>query len=276
MIIQSETMTRVAWVTDIHLDFVDSTGFDQFVDQLQNADPDVVLIGGDIAEARSVSDYLCRLDDLLRRPLCFVLGNHDYYHGSITAVRADMDELCRQRPMLNYLTHGQSVQLADGVGLLGHDGWSDARFGDYDRSLVELNDYRLIQELAGWDKVVRQQVLQALGDQAAEHIRTVLPVALEAYRCVFLLTHVPPVRQACRYYGNPADDDWVPHFTCKAMGDALLDIMAQHPDHRLTVLCGHTHCPAETQPLPNLTIYTGGAVYGKPALIRIFELACAT
>src|SRR5438093_2989908 len=36
--------------------------------------------------------------------------------------------------------------LAPGVGLIGHDGWADAREGDYERSTVMMNDYRLIEE----------------------------------------------------------------------------------------------------------------------------------
>ena len=33
-------------------------------------------------------------------------------------------------------------------GLVGHDGWADARLGDYERSQVQLNDFVLIEELA--------------------------------------------------------------------------------------------------------------------------------
>ena len=60
-----------------------------------------------------------------------------------------------------------SLELAAGVGLVGHDGWADARLGDYERSYVMMNDYKLIAELAGMSKVDRWPVLKALGDQAA-------------------------------------------------------------------------------------------------------------
>ena len=71
-----------------------------------------------------------------------------------------------------------------------------------------------------------------------------------------LLTHVPPVREACWHEGQLSDDQWAPHFTCLAVGEAILDVMAGHPDKRLTVLCGHTHGQGETQPLPNVQILT--------------------
>src|SRR5207245_2109809 len=134
-----------------------------------------------------------------------VLGNHDFYFGSIAAVRRSVVDLCRRRPRLVYLTAGGVVQLAPGMGLLGHDGWADARVGDYERSLVMMNDYRLIEELAHCDKQQRLPRLRALGDEAAEHVRRHLPSALAQYPEVLLLTHVPPFREACWYNGQISD-----------------------------------------------------------------------
>ena len=88
--------------------------------------------------------------------------------------------------------------------------------------------------------------------------------AVQRFDSVIFLTHVPPLREACWYDGKISDDQWSPHFTCKAVGDALLDIMRQWPTKQLTVLCGHTHGAGEASPLPNVSIYTGGAVYGDP------------
>ncbi len=134
-----------------------------------------------------------------------------------------------------------------------------------------MNDYRLIHELAPWNKRERLEVLHAMGDEAAAHLRRVLPQALEAYAQVILLTHVPPLREACWYEGQLSDDEWAPHFTCKAVGDALLEIMPGYPEHHLTVLCGHTHSRGETHPLPNLKILTGAAEYGRPEIEQIFS-----
>ena len=143
--------------------------------------------------------------------------------------------------------------------------------GDYERSQIYLHDYQLIAELSIYGKTARRQVLETLGDEAAAHIRRVLPTALEKSSHVVLLTHVPPLREACWHEGQISDDAWAPHFTCKAVGDAILEIMTLHPDQQLTVLCGHTHGCGETRPLDNVLILTGGAEYGKPAVQRVFE-----
>jgi Icc protein len=265
-------MTRIAWLTDIHLNFVEPAGVDAFLAQVRATDADAVLIGGDISEAHNVIRYLSRIDDALQRPVYFVLGNHDFYFGSIRKVRQQVIDLCAERPRLHYLTASEPIELAPTVGLVGHDGWADARIGDYERSFVMMNDYKLISELSGMTKEARWPLLKSLGDEAAAHIRRVLPLALERYPHVYLVTHIPPLREACWHEGHHSDDEWAPHFTCKAVGDEALEIMSRFPDRQLTLLCGHTHSPGETQPLDNVHIYTGGAVYGTPAIARVFSI----
>lgn len=265
-------MPRVAWLTDVHLNFLDNEAIARFLEELGQLDADALLVSGDVGEAHSVCDYLRQIDDAFGRPIYFVLGNHDFYRGSIRAVRRNVFELAQQRATLNYLSTAEAFELADDVGLVGHDGWADGRLGNYDRSLIMMNDYLLIEELAPLSKRARLTKLHELGDEAADHIRRVLPAALERWTRVYLVTHVPPLREACWYKGEPSDDEWAPHFTCQAMGRAILDLMAQHPGNELTVLCGHTHSSGQCQPLPNVTILTGGAEYGQPEVQRVFEL----
>ena len=87
-----------------------------------------------------------------------------------------------------------------------------------------------------------------------------------------VLTHVPPFRESCWHQGRISDDDWLPYFTCRAVGDALLEIMQARPDRDLTVLCGHTHGEGQAEILPNLRVWTGGADYGKPRVERILVI----
>jgi hypothetical protein len=113
--------------------------------------------------------------------------------------------------------------------LVGHSSWADGGFGDYEHSQVELNDYHLIREFVGLDRQQRLSLMQDLAAQAAEHVRRVLPDALQHYEHVIFLTHVPPFREACWHEGNISGDEWLPHFACKAVGEALLEIMADYP-----------------------------------------------
>ena len=57
--------------------------------------------------------------------------------------------------------------------------------------------------------------------------------------------HVPPFREACWHQGRISDDLWRPPFSCKAVGEALVEAMEAHPGREMTVLCGHTHGAGE-------------------------------
>jgi Icc-related predicted phosphoesterase len=260
------TIKRLAWVTDIHLDFLEPEQIQTFCRELTEHRPDALLIGGDIGTATSISSYLKLLANELTCPIYFVLGNHDYYHGSIKAVRQQVAANCQQSEQLNWLPSTSVVRLTDQTCLVGHDGWGDGRLGDFHNSTVMLNDYRLIKELAGLASNVRLTVLKKLGDEAAAYLRMQLQSALDHYHKVIVLTHVPPFKEACWYQGEVSDDNWLPHFSCKAVGEVLKELMLQHADRKMTVLCGHTHNSGLAEILPNLVVKTGSAAYGRPQL----------
>ncbi len=264
-------MTRIAWLTDLHLNFLSGDAVDRFLARVAATRAEAVLISGDIAESQNVTEYLEWIASRLAGPIYFVLGNHDFYNGSIAGVRQAVAELCRRDERLIWLSTADVVPLTRDVGLVGHDGWADAQLGDYERSLVMMNDYRLIAEFARMSKEDRWPLLIAEAEAAAAHIRRVLPRALDRFSHVVLVTHVPPFREACWHEGEISDDEWLPHFTSKAMGDALLEIMRDHPTRQLTVLCGHTHGRGETRPAENMLVLTGGAEYGSPGIERVFE-----
>jgi len=263
---------RIAWATDIHLDHATPQRVEHFCEEVLAASPDALLLGGDIGEAPTVAGYLRFLEERLRRPVYFVLGNHDFYRGSIVAVRQRAEVLSRQSQWLRWLPAMGIVPLTPEIGLVGHDGWSDGRFGDFQRSPVVLNDYLQIEELRGLPKSQLIARLHALGDEAADYLGNVLTKALPKFPKVILLTHVPPFQDACLYQGRPGNPAWLPHFTAKAVGDTLQRIMKTQPGQRLTVLCGHTHHAAEVDALPNLTVSVGEAVYGEPRLQAVFDL----
>lgn len=275
-------MPRLAWLTDLHLGFADEDQVDGLINSIRSETPDAVLIGGDISEAPTFAAHLKFIAAEVNVPVYFVLGNHDFYHGSIEKVRLAANVLAQEHPNIHYLSAAGAVRLSEATALVGHDGWGDARTGDFLHSPVLLNDYFLITELARLmpdpgrlqgddftDAALRRPLraaLRRLGDEAATHFRTVLPRALEQARHVIVLMHVPPFREACWHKGRTSDDDWAPHFTCIAAGESLMEVMREHPDRRMTVLCGHTHGGGFAQILENLEVHTGPAEYGAPRM----------
>ncbi len=265
-------MKRVAWLTDIHLNFLNLPDLPLFFETIRASNPDVVLIGGDIGEANTWEFYLEMMARALQLPIYFVLGNHDYYGSSIRSVREHAAALCRESAHLHWLPGSGVVELSEQAALIGHDGWADGRVGDYLRSPILLNDYLLIRELTLPDPEARLAQLHLLGDEAADYLRRALPLALKEHRRVYLLTHVPPFREACWHEGQISNDDYLPHYTCKAVGDVLLEMMLRYPDRELIVLCGHSHGAGIARPAANIQVITGGAEYGHPVVNQVFEV----
>ncbi len=265
-------MKRIAWATDIHLNFPAEDGRSAFYKRILDTGAEALLISGDIGEAPSVGGYLLEMQNYLKTPIYFVLGNHDFYRGSIAGIRAQVAALAGGEKLLTYLSVAGVIEITSTACLLGHDGWADGRLGDYAGSRVMLSDYIWIDEVAGLNKAARHQQLQNLGDEAAEYFRKILPLAFETYRRVILVTHVPPFREACWHRGHICDDDYLPHFGCKVIGDVIQEAMVARPERELTVLCGHTHGSGQARILDNLTVLTGGAEYGKPRIQQVLDI----
>jgi len=236
------------------------------------ARPDALLISGDIGVATDVEQHLLLLTELIPVSINFVLGNHDFYRGSIVAVRDRIASLASASSQLTWLSQTGIIPLTEKTCLVGHDSWADARLGDYKNSQVMLNDYKYIAELQYLSKEERRIKLNALGDEAADHFWKTLPDAVKQYQHILVLTHVPPFREACWHEGQISNDDYLPHFSCKAVGEVLVDIMRSYPDRQMTVLCGHTHSSGVVDILPNLRVKTGATVYGKPEIQEILTV----
>ena len=271
-------MIRLAWVTDIHLNFLPPDDRCAFYENILGLSPDAILVTGDIGESPTFDLLLIEMARALGRPVYFVLGNHDFYRGSIAEVRTRAARLTQQEPLLTYVPAARVVPLTQSTALVGHDGWADARLGEFDHSEVLLNDYLLIEELRKWDNAfvldrdALRSVLHRLGDEAAEHFAQVLPIAFENHRRALALIHPPPFPEVCLHNGTPADNDWLPHFSCHAVGLALRCLLTARPDRHLTVLCGHTHSSGQHCVRDNLEVLAGGAEYGHPVVQRILEV----
>jgi hypothetical protein len=259
---------KLAWATDIHLNFVGEADVERFCAAVLELDPAGLLLSGDIAEADSLVRWLEFMDARLGIPIYFVLGNHDFYRGDIASVREAVGSL--GNPRLHYLPDTGPLELMPGISLVGHDGWGDARIGDMEHFHL-LSDYLLIEDILDTirdlplgrdiDRTPLIPKLRALGDEAEAALRPHLAQAAKTSHSVLVLTHVPPFREACWNKGRVSDEAWLPGFTCKAIGDRLLVEADKRPATTFSVLCGHVHSSGEVQMRPNLEVYTGFGDY---------------
>lgn len=291
-------MKKIIWLSDIHLNFLSGKETVKFLESITKSSSDVIWISGDIAQADTLIMYLSMLDSEIKRPIYFILGNHDYYLSSFNEVRSKIRKLCNESERLYWLNESGVVEITPEAGLIGHDSWADGRLGNYERSDLLLNDYILIEDfnplikeaesdsqsfpgvinnipnlfISMQAKQARLTRMQALAEEAVLHIERYLTKALERYKHVFFLTHVPPFRESCWHRGKISDDNGLPHFSTKIVGDTLVSIMEENPDRNLTVMCGHTHSKAEVQILENLTVFAAQADYGNPKVQKVLSI----
>lgn len=267
---------KLAWLTDIHLNFLDSSERKHFYNEIEKTHCDSVLISGDIAEAPSLVSILSEMADQIKKPTYFVLGNHDYYRGQVSNVREAARELTKTHERLFWLPASGPQLLAKNTILLGQDGWADGRLGDYQNSRVVLNDSRMIVDLFQESILGKSHLLkkmQELADADALQLQGNLLQAIKQNpKRIIVLTHVPPFKEASQYNGRISDDDWLPYFTSKIMGDVLMQAAEENPSIEFLVLGGHTHGKANYQALNNLNIRIGKAEYGEPEVQDLITL----
>ena len=263
---------KLGWLSDVHLNFLDASARLRFFEDLSQHKVDGWLLSGDIGEADSVVSYLREFEDLLPVRLYFVLGNHDFYRGSIAQVKADIHRLSSRSEQLVWLTDTDCADIGNRVGIVGDDGWSDARLGNALGTPVELSDFYLIKELTGHTRSELVQRLNELGDEAAERLGKKLDDAASRYANLVVVTHPPPFEGATWHQGTTSWPDWLPWFSCAAVGEAILDVARAHPETDFLVLCGHTHSSGRYTANSNVTVHTAQVEYGRPAPQAVIEL----
>jgi predicted MPP superfamily phosphohydrolase len=237
---------------------------------------DVILLSGDIAEAPSIQPILKEMVDSIQRPIYFVLGNHDYYHGSVYSVRQEMTTLTKGEPLLFWLPGSGPQKLSKDVILLGQDCFADGRYGDYFNSRIVLNDSRMIIDLVQSSILGKYQLLQKmqqLADQDAYELKVSIEQAIHIYHPnkIIVLIHVPPFIEVCMHESKPSNNDFLPFFSSKVTGDVLIQVAKDYKDVEFLVLCGHTHNSGFFQPCENLIVKAGSAEYRRPIIQEVIE-----
>jgi Icc protein len=263
---------KLAWMTDLHLERVDSSAKRAFYEVLKMKEFDVALITGDISESRTLALHLSELAEACgHRRIFFVLGNHDFFGSSFADVNRMMAACCRRYSNLQHLGQGEIVRLGPNSALVGHRGWADGRAYGGRRTARRFPDQDGIQDLRYCSTYPAFRKMEQLGRESGAYFRRVLPHALTSFRHVFVATHVPPFARAVRFDGRPCEAARLPHFVNASAGGVIKKIGAYFPQTRMTVLCGHTHHAATVTVAENIEVRAGHAKKGTPTIQCTFE-----
>ncbi|HUU87877.1 MAG TPA: metallophosphoesterase [Candidatus Glassbacteria bacterium] len=264
---------KLAWVTDPHLNFLSPLSIKEFCNKLNSHPADGVVITGDIAEAPTVAMFLETIATTVHKPIYFVLGNHDFYHGCIDDVRREVIDISNKYDNLHYMTDSKILELTPHTAMVGHEGWYDCRSGNFITSPFVLTDFSLIDEYrySGGSKEDIYKVSNKIAQQALQHFGYYLKEGLKKYDEIILITHVPPFTRMCMYKGGPSETDALPFFSCASLGDLIVGIKDEFPEKTLTVLAGHTHYAASFH-FEKIYGYTGAAEYGDPKVYKTLTI----
>jgi predicted MPP superfamily phosphohydrolase len=272
-------MQSYAWCTDIHLDHLTQPALMKYAQSLKDSRVDGLFLTGDISNSNKLLEHLGFIEAAFRRPIYYVLGNHDYYGGNIFEVRRQVHAVNSVSEHLRWLNDLSYIPLTASTAVVGHDGWYDALYGDAPGSPVVLNDWRHIGEfyrategnLTRKDRIIDES--RKLAHEAVTHLHNGIKGAVRYHNNIIILTHVPPFAEAHIYNNRQGDKDYLPWFTSKMCGDMLRSAAKAFPKARFTVLSGHTHGAYRGTPFePNLEVMVGGAEYGQPRILDVLQV----
>lgn len=275
---------KLAWATDIHLDCVENC--EESIDKLRRASEsaEAIVLSGDISVGHSLIGHLNILEDILQKPIYFVLGNHDYYFSNILDVRKRVADECRRLSFCRYLGALPFVKLGPTSVMIGSDGWYDAYNGDPSKSEFIMSDWVKIADFKPAirnnmfgkqiDAGIVMQISREICKASVTHIVRGINATVANVDNIIIVTHVPPFEEA---YTNEKYKDIPPRhitpwYTSRMMGEMLKTAAKTYPHVQFTVLSGHTHGQFEGDILSNLRVKVGKSQYGAPQISGYIDI----
>jgi Icc protein len=275
---------KLAWTTDIHLDCVDNLL--KTVNDLSAASRSAegIIISGDISVGNSIVNHLKLLEDVLQKPIYFVLGNHDYYYSDIISTRKNVTDACRHMSFCRYLGAISFAKLDKKNAIIGSDGWYDAYNGDPAGTEFLMSDWVKIADFKSAvtntffgksiDKGKVIKTAREICKASVAHIVRGINACVESSDHIIVVTHVPPFEESYTNgkYKDIPPKHVVPWYTSKMMGEILKTAAKTYPQKQFTVLSGHTHSSFEGDILPNLRVKVGKSQYGSPQIVGYIDI----
>lgn len=196
-------------------------------------DYDVVVLAGDIDSG--TMGIAWAHDFFPKKPIIYVNGNHEYYHGNMGSIRANQKHVAAGLEGIYLLDPGTVV--IDGIRFIGATMWTNLELRGYaplsfqqvERSI---NDFRLIHdyESGAGERFTAEKMVKIHCDEV-NFIWDTLSSAEEP--CV-VVTHFVPTQQAIhpRFEGSTLN----PYFTTDC------EWLMENPNCDLPLwIAGHTH-----------------------------------
>ena len=120
-----DDIKSLTWLTDPHLEFCSHLTRNDLYRSINHAAGEIVVITGDLSAGPHRLAQYVELAEKVRKPIYFVLGNHDRYGTTFANTEAVVKRVTTQFSHLARLDGSQLIPLNESVALIGVDGWAD-------------------------------------------------------------------------------------------------------------------------------------------------------
>lgn len=264
---------KICWLSDIHLNFVSEEAAKALFESVRVHDSQCVFVTGDISESPALSFHLDLMDQIVGKPVYFILGNHDFWYSTTQMIWENLPKLVNKMSFMKYMTAGTYMPLDTETCVIGHDGWYDARYGDAAGSKFGMRDWSIMGDYVNCKNI--HQVIeksQEIAAHSVEHFRKNLVETVKRYKKIVLLTHMPPFDDTHIYQGQIGEAHAQPWFTNRMLGELFYTAAKANPGIQFVVFAGHTHGRISKDILPNLLVHVAGVDYGAPVIQSITSI----
>jgi len=264
---------KIVMCSDLHINFIrqkddwekrDEQYIKHFCSKIIAENPLCIVITGDTSEYPTLDLDLKLIQKYTNNiPIYFILGNHDFYHGSIAKTKQKARDITLlSNNKIVWLEENGIIKLTDKSCLIGADGFYDVYAGLAEYSTLNMSDFHLIEDFRFKHHLNRISLCRQLAQQSADIIERMVEEAVKTYETVYIATHVSPfVESALGPDGRQSNSTWIPFFSNLTLGDKLIELAEKNRELTLYVLAGHSHFPIKTQILENLHVNIGKAEY---------------
>lgn len=278
---------KIIHISDTHFTYCNEKARKHFLQGINNKisqGGEIILLTGDISESPTLTSELFWLSENIKRPLYYILGNHDFYHSNFEIGRQlakTAQNFSNLKQFICYLPSRQYVKLNTDTVLFGFDGLYDCRnykkdeISDFIDGISLQNDFvynSTLKNICDYEVPIetKLKVFRHYADRETKSLTLKLNNFFQSnydiINKIIIATHVPPI-----YYRNPKIEYQydLPGFDSNKNLMDLLEIYSEkYRNKQFIVFCGHNHFGGFTEQ-DNLKIYCKASTCDSPNSILV-------
>ena len=175
----SDHIKSLIWLTDLHLEFCSHRTRNQLYQSINQAAGEIVVITGDLSAGPHRLAQYTELAEQIRKPVYFVLGNHDRYGTTFANAEAVVERVTTLFSHMVRLDGSQVIPLNKSVASVGVDGWADGLGGEGPATKARINDFYQILDFATEPE---PQVFRQMKERARKYSQALKPSLIKALK----------------------------------------------------------------------------------------------